>query len=440
MHQLLLLALWLLPIAQSNTCPALVDAAYAAAALECAAVEPGTTCYANAPLEIAALAEGDFTRPGDRISGLQTIESGAMQIDEGEWGLSITTFTANHPEQLMTMVILGDVELENASTESQTVTTVPVQVTFPSGANLRATPDTAAELVAPLVVGQVIPATGKLADGSWFRLYLDDERSGWVRADLIDVDGDFALLPDVTPDDEPPATLFSPLQAFNFTSGMDDSPCNHAPDSGVLLQTNQPVNLRVNGVDLQFDGTIFLQAQQTMTVHVLENTAQVTSGGATEITDAGNRIRIRYDTESAMLTTPRIPEPYVYVRMRPLPFRLLPREIPDLAFNLLNVVTPAAPDQPLLNGITAEDSCTVAAVNEVRLRQGPGRDFPIQGALFAGEHANPDGRAQGLDNILWWRVTEGVWVRSDVVLAAGMCGELPLVGIPPLIGELESEE
>lgn len=421
--------------ALAQTCAAFVDATYAAAALECADVAPGEACYASSPLTASGLSDDKFTRPGDRVTGLQTLDSGALDLDAGEWGLAVLHMMANTPDQLVTMVVVGAVTLENASPQAEPVMTAPVRVTFTDGASLRAQPSAESERVALLLVGQVIPATGALADGSWLRLLLADGRSGWVRADLVTGERDVDHLPVVTADDESPESLFSPFQALDFTSRVADAPCTDAPESGILLQATQPVTMQINGAEVSFDGTLFLQAAGEMTVHILENTAQVTSGGVTEIASAGSRIRVRFDPTIPAWTTPRPAEPYRYARLRPLPFRLLPRRVDELPFNLLGIATPAAPDQPLLDGITSADACTIAAVNEVRLRTGPGRDYVIRGALFAGESANPDGRAQGLDGVLWWRLSEDVWVRSDVVLAAGICGELPVIGIPPLVGE-----
>jgi hypothetical protein len=427
-----MLAFGPLALAQTDMmCPALVEAAYAAAALECEQVAPGTACYGSRPLTVTALGSGNFTRPGHRIGGVQSLESGPMDAASGEWGVAILNVPANAPDQALTMIVLGAVTLADTSGADAPVSTVPVRVTFSGGANLRARPAEDAALVAPLVVGQIIPALGRLADDSWLRLFLDDGRSGWVRVDLVTVTGDLDWLPVVTAASQPPESLYSPLQAFDLISAADDAPCSDAPDSGLLLQAAQPVNLRVNGVDLEMDGTVYLQAPRELIVNVLEGTARVASGGETQTTQAGNRIRVRYDAAEQALTTPRPPEPYSYVRLRPLPLNLLPREIEEPAFNLLGIVTPAAPDQPLLDGITASHACTVAAVNEVRLRRGPGRDYPIQGALYAGESARPDARAAGTDGILWWRLTGGVWVRSDVVLAAGTCGDLPLVEPTP---------
>lgn len=419
-------------VAQQSTCPALVQAAYATTALECAEVAPGEACYGHPPLTVEAEDAGLFTRPGQRISGVQQLESGPMALDSGVWGVALLNVQGNLPGQAVVMIVLGEVTLENASPAAAPVTLVPAQVSFAGGTNLRAAPSEEAEIIAPLVTGQRLSVTGRLADGSWLHVWLADERQGWVRADLVTLAGEADWLPEVTPADDLPATRFGPMQAFTFTSAADEAPCSAAPQSGILLQTSDLTRVVANGVMVEFDGTVFLQAPRELVVHVLEGTARADSGGSSETAVIGQQIRVRYDTAAQELTTPRPPEPAAWVRMLPLPLGLLPRDVGDLPFNLVGIATPAVPDGPLLEGITAESACTVGAVNEVRLRQGPGTAYPIRGALYAGESARPDARAAGQDGLLWWQLSEGVWVRSDVVLAAGTCGALPLVEPPPL--------
>lgn len=429
---LLLAALPTLAAAQDNLCPALVRAAYSATDLECSDLAPGEACFGNRPLDVTALDTGSFTRPGHRINGVQALSSGTMRPDAGEWGMAELNIASGTPGQTVTMIVFGAVALEDASGQSAPVNTLPARVTFPGGTNLRAQPAEDAPIVAPLVAGQIIPATGRLEDGSWFQLVLDSERSGWARADVIRVEGDLEWIPVVTADDPAPESLYNPLQAFNFSSTEQDALCAEAPDSGILLQAAQPISMLINGADVQFDGTIYLQAPREMTIHVLEGTMQVTSGGETQTANAGKRIRVRYDTGAQTLAAPRTPEDYHYARMLPLPLDLLPREVPEPVFNLLGVVTPAVPNQSALEGIIDDSPCTAAALNEVRLRQGPGREYPIQGALYANETARPDGTAIGSDGMLWLRLAQGVWVRDDIVLTRGRCADLPTVEAPPV--------
>lgn len=427
-------------LAQQNTCPALVDAAYAATALECARVSPGEVCYGNRPLTVTAAGNENFTRPGHRVTGLQVLQSGPMNPASGEWGVARLAVQANTPDQIVTLIVLGAVQMEDASEASEPVNFVPARVTFSGGTFLRAQPSEEAEQVAPLVVGQTVPATGRLEDGSWFRLILDDGRSGWVRADLVRLQGELDWLAVVDADSPEPETPYSPLQALQFTSAIEDATCSEAPDSGILLQTALPVTMQVNDMTLHFDGTLFLQAASEFFVHVLEGDMTITAGGETVTATAGNRVRVRYNPGEDTYTTPRQPEPYFYARMLPLPLELLPREVDALAFNLEGVVTPAAPDGSVFGGLMDESPCTVAAVNEVRLRGGPGREFPIVGALYPNESAQPDARAPGSDSMLWWRLAEGIWVRTDIVLNAGACDDIPQIEPPSPPQDAEEAE
>ncbi len=221
----------------------------------------------------------------------------------------------------------------------------------------------------------------------------------------------------------------SPLQALNLTTGASDSDCRDAPPAGLLLQTTRPVTLRINGVDVRFAGTIFVERRDDLFVHVLESRAAITSAGVTEEAVTGQRIRVPAVDEG--FGPPYAAELYVYVQIASLPFELLPQPLESLPVNVYGLVTPAAPDQNPLVEITAQDACTVAAVNEVRLRQGPGLSFPITASLQPGESVRPDARAEGpSDGLLWWRLAQDLWVRSDVVLAAGLCGDLPLLTLP----------
>jgi hypothetical protein len=408
---LLILVVLPAPVLAQNTCAAGLQAAYASTRLECADLNPGEVCYGSRTLEITALDEGHFDRPGDRISGLQTLESEAA-------GIAITRFPLNHPDRLVTMLILGEVTLENLSEAEQPVLILPLRVSFAAGAILRSEPDAESNQVAPLLSGQQLNATGVLESGEWLRLLLDDGRSGWVRADLVTLEGDVALLPVVTADDAPPESLLSPLQVLEFTSGEINAECRDAPPAGLLLQTDEAVTLNVNGAELLFDGTVFIQREADMFVHVLEGSATVTSADVSQRANAGQRLRLPEGEDG--LGAPYAAELYIYVQMRALPLDLLPRPLESLPVSLYGLATPAVPDQAPLVTLTGADPCTIAAVNsDVRLRLGPGQYYPVQMSLQPGETIRPDARAEGTDGQLWWRLAQDLWVRSDVVLSAG---------------------
>lgn len=81
-------------------------------------------------------------------------------------------------------------------------------------------------------------------------------------------------------------------------------------------------------------------------------------------------------------------------------------------------------------GTTSDDSaaaCTVSTGTNANQRSGPGTNFDLAGALAAGISATVDGQATGTDGFVWWRLGEGVWVRSDVVDEAGDCEGMPIM-------------
>ena len=71
--------------------------------------------------------------------------------------------------------------------------------------------------------------------------------------------------------------------------------------------------------------------------------------------------------------------------------------------------------------------CSVSSGSNANQRSGPGTNFGIAGTLAAGTSANVDGQATGADGFVWWRLGDGIWVRSDVVNASGNCEGVPLV-------------
>ncbi|MBZ0291786.1 MAG: SH3 domain-containing protein, partial [Anaerolineae bacterium] len=407
---ILLLVTGMPVLAQLDSCAAIVQAAVESALLECSGIETGEVCYGNADVTIETDDFVTFSRPGDRIAFAETasVQTTPMNIDSGAWGLALLKVQANAPEQVLTYVVFGDVTLEDASEADEPVNTAFVRVRSNTGANVRAEPTEDAALVTQLLSGDVVMATGQLADGSWLRLRLPGEADAWVYADLMRGVSDLEMLPSVTADDEPLTNFYSPMQAFTFQSGVYSAICGAAPESGLLLQTPDAVEVLANGVPIAFDGTIYLQAAagSEMIVTVVEGSASVSSADVTQTVDAGELVTLPLADEESY-AAPQEPEEYAYVDVRELPFALLPNPVEDLEFNLLNVIIPAPRSGGPLDGLNADSACTIAAVNEVRLRQGPGREYPISARLLPNESARPDARAESTDGALWWRLTDG---------------------------------
>lgn len=77
--------------------------------------------------------------------------------------------------------------------------------------------------------------------------------------------------------------------------------------------------------------------------------------------------------------------------------------------------------------VTSASTCTITAPGSANLRSGPGTNFDRTGSLSAGQSIQADRQAQGADGMIWYRLTDGSWVRSDVVNAPDECGAVPIV-------------
>lgn len=87
---------------------------------------------------------------------------------------------------------------------------------------------------------------------------------------------------------------------------------------------------------------------------------------------------------------------------------------------------PTAPQTDAASGSPGA-ACTVSTASGANQRSGPGTDFDLAGTLSAGVNASVDGQATGADGFVWWRLGEGVWVRSDVVDESGNCEGVSVV-------------
>jgi hypothetical protein len=80
--------------------------------------------------------------------------------------------------------------------------------------------------------------------------------------------------------------------------------------------------------------------------------------------------------------------------------------------------------------VTSASTCTITARGSANLRGGPGTNFDRAGRLSAGQSAQVDGQAKGADGMTWFRLSNGAWVRTDVVNAPDPCGAVPVVTPP----------
>lgn len=171
----------------------------------------------------------------------------------------------------------------------------------------------------------------------WWNISTRDGVQGWA-ADFVDG------LPTLITIVEGPR--FGPIEAFTFESGSDDSICDEAPESGLLIQTPEglgEVSFLVNEVSVQLGSTAYLQTDNSsLTIAVLEGRARVQAGGVGQVVNAGAQTEIPLGASQQLAGPPQVPQPYNLDDLKGLPLDLLPRPItaaPPLASNLAGLAT-----------------------------------------------------------------------------------------------------
>jgi hypothetical protein len=418
-------------VAQSADCPASVQSAFAAARKACASMEINEICYGSGTLKTTFRSSGaSFKEAGDtaKLGALKSVEASPFDAHIGDYSVAVMRPRANLPDNALTLIAFGDVQLQNASDKSSDFIALPVLAKTPEGVNVRAAPKPDAAVVARLLVGQTANAVARLKDGSWILL-----TDGWASAEVLKSAADLSLLEIAPPDTNPPGDwLYGPMQAFTLRTEIDDAPCAQASDSGALAQTPDgagEIALMVNGIPLAFEGTIYLQGSPTgeTAVSILEGQARY--GDNPHEYSAGARLQLGLDSNKAPKLL-AIPDDYHYSRARHLPLTLLPHQF-DLPFSLGGLTKPFTPGG-FLTTVGANDPCVIAWNVAVNVRAGPGTEYPLRQGVPANYYAHPDARATASDGVLWWRLAEGIWIRSGIVTPAGACLNLPKAEIPPL--------
>jgi hypothetical protein len=209
-------------------------------------------------------------------------------------------------------------------TDTATENIVELPVTATTGANVREQPTIASNnVIGGLMRDQEVIANGRLADNSWIRIKIEDNDNfdaGWVLADLVQSENDdFNTLAVVETD----KSRFGPMQSFYFKTGIGDSLCAEAPDSGIIIQTPHgagTVELTANGVNIALGSTVYLQtADDSMTVAVVEGQATITAQGVSQLVPAGSVSSVPLDENGIADEAPQFPQPYDIDALSTLP-------------------------------------------------------------------------------------------------------------------------
>lgn len=335
------------PTPDYSECPELVTSAVTLTKSLCEETGLNQICYGHLDMEVQPRWSGvelDFAEPGDiaEVVDIQSLELSAMDVDTGRWGMVLIQVEVINEdgsvsdEDNVQILLFGDVQLSDALTL--------VQVTALDDLNIRPFPSTNRDPVFSLTRGQQIIANARLEDNSWLRVRLPgrDAGFGWLLADFVtseeDIDSLYAIsledaMRDVV-DDRAPVRA---MEAFYFQSGVDDSPCPEAPESGLLIQTPEgkaSVKITIDGVVIQTDGTVAIRANQEAGVNVFvigeDDTATIEANGETSTAVGGTMVNVSLDSDMMPDSIPSAPEAYPTSDVDTLPVGALGRQI-DIA-------------------------------------------------------------------------------------------------------------
>jgi uncharacterized protein YraI len=424
------------------SCSVLVDRAIIEVSTNCEGTERNQACYGNMQLLAEPRENADpfvFASPGDLI-GVETIgrlEVSSMDVETSVWGVALLKLQANLPDTLpgqnVTVLVLGDVKMENAGGESA-AQIVPIVAL--SNVNIRSGPGTSFSRVGALQSGQSIQADGQLIDGSWVRVQLEDGNKGWIYATYVVAEIGFALDGLNFVSEQGGSDQYAPMQAFYFSAGIGQPQCSEAPENGIMIQTPSgvgQVSLRVNDVNISLGSTAFLRAQPggMLTVSMLEGTGEVEAHGTTRVAVEGTQVSVPLSDDLSPTGPPGFPEPVDVGVLRPLPVHLLPEF----------VVIPEPVDPMDLPVLATSGACVMATISEtaVNVRSGPGTDFGVTGSMNPVEIYNVIGRNSDSS---WYQMAGSGWAAASVTRRGGNCDSVPVtyVEVPPSPTPVPTEE
>ncbi|MCY4537408.1 MAG: SH3 domain-containing protein [Chloroflexi bacterium] len=427
-------------IAQENACPAFQDRAIASVSSACAEQELNSICFGHPTVSLAWLPDvqaAAFSQPGDQTAS-NTVDWFSTSSEDKTWGTARILFAAYPPDgleaQTAALLAFGDVALFLPPPASIPGLLLDIAVAATQGANLRAEPNTDAQVIRTVAQRTSLKAVNLNEDGTWIQAYADPEVVGWISRELVA--GDIDQLQSA-PRDSAGLPLWFPWQAFDFRSGINDAPCAGAADSGLLLQTNRfqpPRQFWLNGLDIRLNGAVFLQAQidAGMSIYVLDGDATISVPEARVVVKSGFYTQVPLslaeDGSPIHAQIPAAPSAYDYQRMLRLPIAALhyPTRIGLDPYSII-AKRPSAGQSPL-EGMSAEAPCKITAGTfGANIRSHPDPEASIIAVMGHRESADPIARAIGADDLLWWKLADHVWIRIDATVNGGKCSAVPLI-------------
>jgi len=126
---------------------------------------------------------------------------------------------------------------------------------------------------------------------------------------------------------------FTPMQAFYLTTGIGDSNCAEAPESGMLVQTPKgvgEVNFLINGVEVAMGSTVLFQAptDNELTATTIEGAAVLKVDNQAYPVVQGTKFGVQRLPENVrFIPIPNLPDAYALESVQSLPIGLLSRQV-----------------------------------------------------------------------------------------------------------------
>lgn len=349
-----LLAFPLLVVAQGLECSVLVKQALNATDEACSDTNRNQACYGHIHLEAEPQSPDlpfNFDQVGDKVDVAQigTLRLSPLNVQDQEWGVALmklqADISASMPDENVTLLVFGDVELQNAVNEPVFVN---VSVVGGRNANVRRQPSNRAFVIGTIAPGQVVKARGRLENSNWLYVDLANGVSGWIRSTLVSGGEGIEQLRVL----DPALVAYGPMQAFFLENGTNQSSCQEAPSDGILVQTPEGVahvRLWINEVKIRLGSTAFIQSQpdqKKIVVKTLEGEAHVEALGVEQVAVAGTSVTVPLSENLEPVAPPSAPQAYDLTGVQNLPVESLERQI-----------TVAPPLEPLpANSVTPENT------------------------------------------------------------------------------------
>jgi hypothetical protein len=279
---LVLLGTWSVNANALETCPAIVQNALEATDERCEGLGRNQVCYGARSVRASffeAVNADAFDEPADVVGleGVSALATDPVNLETGEVGVAVMRIQAllpnTLPGQAVIMVLVGDMQLENAVTEDAVNLSDPIRVTATVSSNLRAEPSSNGAVLSSVPPGAALLVDGINTEGDWLRV-VNDGLTRWISRDLVATDADLNRLTVISPDS------YGTMQAFTLRGGVGNSDCEEASEA-LMVQSPQGtrVTLNVNGRDVTIGSSVVFQpTEDHMNIGVLEGYAELDNG------------------------------------------------------------------------------------------------------------------------------------------------------------------